>query len=1342
MNGSFSATIGANISRFMANMRRVQQQIRTAATDVEIDVNANTNGFARAIARVRARTRQLEEDHVVITIEARIQRFQATIGRIASNIRAFGELIEHTFVGLKTTLLPAIAPLISNIGVAIANLGPMIGVVAGQTLGLVGAFGAAGIAAVAFGAVAIPIIARLFDEEAKLNAEQAKAKKSFDDLATTFRNIQTLVQTPVLEAFTTAVQTLNIVLYQLRPLINNTANAFNGLMSELRTSIGTPEIQGFLQYLNETGAQFITIFGRSIGNIFKGLASLLTNIAPLSMFAAQGFENMSKSFATWTAGLSESKKFESFVAYTMTNLPKVKSIFVDLIAGLTYFFAAFGASSSGMMDGLVNLMARFKEFSSTLSENQGFQTFLSYVSQTAPQVLSLIGNLTTFLVNLGIGMAPVGSALIQLVNGFLSWFNGLLESNRAIGIVLASVISFGGVLLAVVPNVIALSSLFTGLGTSIMIAIGKAIPFAIGLLTNFSATIAPLTGVMATFGGTVKTVFLAITGPIGIAVLAITAFIAILVKMYKENEEFRAKVDKIWNSIKDIFSSVTTAITDFVVSMWSKITSFWNDNQENISSSTKTVWNAIQKVINFAMDAISAVFTAVWPIISGVVQIAWALIKAIVETGINFVLNIIKTVMAVLNGDWTTAWDGIKGIVTTSWQLIENFLEGVNLADIGKNIIAGLAKGITNGFDLVKGAISSLASNIKSWFEKDMIIKSPSRVMANSAQWVPAGVAKGIVDNLNPIEKASQAMAKAVNPDFSQTVKATDDLMNKAKQVASKSAKETQVEIKKIEEEYAQKREELVKKSTDAIAETKAKANDKEKSLNATQQRSITNNQVKTNDQLIKLEKEKANKIKEINDKSEKNRYDALKQYLDRNVQLEKLTTQEVASYWEYVTRTFKEGTDERIEAQIQFNKAIKDLTVEQFEKEKSYVDLMKRYKTLSLTQELKVYEDYIGKHKKGSEEQIYYQQKIEDTRVAIHERLLSLNAEFTDKIKQSQQAEIDGIAAINDKYKQAEDARYNSYQTALGLFDAIQEKEEVVGETLLINLHGQIVQMKNWADSMQALANKGINKGLLEELQAAGPSAAKELSALNNLTESQLNEYNMLWLQKSTIARNQAQIELKGLREDADKEIEQLKSTTATQLDQYKKDWIVQIKAIRNGTTGEFNPMISSLSQIGMDAMRGLAKGMRDQTDEVRKAAQEVSNVIDQTIRKNLQIKSPSRVTAKDGMYAGQGLVEGLNSTKSEVSKATRGLTEMMQNDLSAASLGLETSLSGGVNSNLVNSYEMTSGNDQVSLLKQIAGLIGKLNLTVELDGDIISEKVDQNRGYNYSALRNVRGY
>jgi len=1518
MNGNFTARIGARITEFMARMRQVRETIRTSANDVRVDIGADVSQFNRRMAEIRARIAALIRDRVVVKIEARIENFQRKIQRIATDIRAFGELMQHTLTGSLIAVLPMIAPLIANIGVAIANLGPMIGTLAGSTFALAGAFASAGVAAGAFAAVAIPTIKKLFDENAQLNAAQKNAKDSFDNMKSTYQGLVKETEKPVLNAFTSAMQATNTLLTKLRPLFISSAQAVSSLMTQLNEAIGTPPIQKFLDYLNTTGAPMLKTVSRSMGNLLQGVFSMLTAFAPLTASTAKGFEEMTARFAEWSNGLSGSSKFQAFMDYVNTNMPKIRAIFRDATAGIVYFFSAFGGSSSDMMSGLANMMARFKEWSASLSQNQGFQTFLSYVQQTAPSVLQLIGNITKLLVNLGIGMAPVGAGLMNIVNKILEFINEGMEGNRVIGVLLASFISIGGVLLAVVPNIIAFRELFKGLGPAITGGIGKAIPFVTGLFTNFSGTMAKIGSAIKNFGKPIVKAFAMMTSPVGLVILAIVGFIAILVRLYQTNDKFRAQVQAVWSAIKTGISVAVTAIKDLVMSVWTQITTFWNENQESIKSTASTIWNAIGTVVTTVMSAIGAIMQFIWPVVKALIVSTWEAIKNVIQGAINIILGIIKTFSALFKGDWQGVWDGIKQIlsgalqavwgvvnlyfigkllgplkafgstaktffqgiwtaikgiftntlatirntvdtiftgmgasikaiwkgiksffdsiltgiksifmniwrgiasfldnmftsisglvravwngiksvissvlnaianvvksiwngiknsitsilngikstitsiwngfknivstamgnvktaVINGWNAAKSFLESISLVKIGEYIVAGLVKGINNWFGKVKAKVAELAELLPAWLRKKLGIHSPSREMAKVAKWIPAGVATGIYNNMDYIKKSAEAMSKAAIPNFQQTVQATTNMMDSAKKILASKTSEIKKEIKTVEAEYAKKKAEATKKSNNKIAEINAKANDKKKKLTAAQQRQILKLHDDEKSALEKIEKEKAKKIDAIRSKSAKEQYDKLKEYAEHQVGLEKWSTKEQAAYWQYATSLFKEGTEERIKAQIEYNKSMAELTTEQFNKEKDYVDRRKKYNLMSLTQELAAYEKYVKAYKVGSEERIYYEDKIAETKQAIHDRLMALNEEYISKIKDVQQAEIDGIKELQKAYQDAEDARAKEIANAISIFDEFERKTDVFGSKLIENLRGQVDAMRDWANDLQMLAAKGVDKGLIAELQAIGPSAQAEIAALNKLSLGELNEYENLWKEKTQIARERAQLELTGQRKDMTDQIEKLQTETKSKLEQYQTEWVEQIKQIREGTKNEFNPMISSMKEIGINAIEGLRNGLASQVPALQAQANEIANTIDKTIRKALQIKSPSRVLEKSGVFSGQGIIQGLASTKGMLENTVRSLTDIMQTEISAASIGLSTALNGGMDSHLLNSYELTSSQDQIGVLKQIAALISKLDFVVELDGDVISEYVDRNQSNRVSSRRTTIG-
>lgn len=91
-----------------------------------------------------------------------------------------------------------------------------------------------------------------------------------------------------------------------------------------------------------------------------------------------------------------------------------------------------------------------------------------------------------------------------------------------------------------------------------------------------------------------------------------------------------------------------------------------------------------------------------------------------------------------------------------------------------------------------------------------------------------------------------------------------------------------------------------------------------------------------------------------------------------------------------------------------------------------------------------------------------------------------------------------------------------------------------------------------------------------------------------------------------------------------------------------------------------------------------GLANGMRSQLGTVRAVAAQLAAAADAAIQAKARIGSPSKVMAKNGMWIGQGLVNGLEGMYSKVHKAAYGLFDIPQlSNPKMAFSGINASLS-----------------------------------------------------------------
>jgi len=766
--------VTVDLNDFYIQMAEMEATTKAVLKKDEKTIGADISNFMRKAAQVAVVARTLAQTKIIIPIEARIKKYTATIARISQTTRAFGELAQTTFQGIGLSLAPAIVPLIATLGGLLGQLGPMIGTLAGSTFALGSAFGVAGIGAGAFAGLMVSNLKSVFkatDDVAKiqekiseetdnkkraellekikniqgnLTGEQMKAYDAMGKLSGAWSKLSDSLQSPVIKIFTDFLGIMGDNIRRLTPMFQGSVKAFDTLTTSLGKAFKGEQMMAFFKYLNTSAGPLLVTMGKAIGNFILGILNMVTAFSGLTADTSKGFLAMSESFAEWTAGLGESKKFQSFVDYVKENMPKIRSIFSDAFQGIINVFAGFAPSSADMMTSLQDMMERFKKWSSTLSTNKGFQNFIDYVKENGPKAVAFIGNLVTSIVNIGIALAPMGAKVLEVVNAFLDWMNNLMETNPLLGKVVAWVIVIIGVLLALAPNIIAFGTLFSGAG-GIIIGAMKLIMARTALMrAKF------VTGMAMMVTSMVKA---------ATAMAVNTAkIIAKWVIMGTKSMIQGAKVAAAWtlSTGKAMAVSVGKMIATSAVFV------------------AKWVWMGVQALAQAARMA-AAWFIALGPI-------GWV-IAAVVGLAILIILNWDK-IKAKTIEIWTKVWTAVKEAAA---KMVEFLVKGIakmigkirempgkvrefvsDMKQAGADLIGGVIKGITGKIGEGLSAIGGFASSLLSRFKKDTGTKSPSRYFANISKYFAPGIVRGIDKTshlaVNSISNLATSLTDAFSP--------------------------------------------------------------------------------------------------------------------------------------------------------------------------------------------------------------------------------------------------------------------------------------------------------------------------------------------------------------------------------------------------------------------------------------------------------------------------------------------------------------------------------------------------------------------------------------------------
>jgi len=411
-------------------------------------------------------------------------------------------------------------------------------------------------------------------------------------------------------------------------------------------------------------------------------------------------------------------------------------------------------------------------------------------------------------------------------------------------------------------------------------------------------------------------------------------------------------------------------------------------------------------------------------------------------------------------------------------------------------------------------------------------------------------------------------------------------------------------------------------------------------------------------------------------DKAMKSLFENSKRFIEDRKFFNEMSLAEELAAWERVQSRYKKGTDERREADREVYRIRQELFREGFESSKEWIDREKTYRGMSLAEELAAWERVQTRYAVGTAERAEAEQNLLRIRKQIYTELKAASDDYFAKVKEVNEKLAEEESRLTEEYNRAVQDRARAIAASFGLFDAVEQKDAANGDELLKNLRNQVSYLENWSADLRKLSSRGIDRGLLAELEQMGPNAAGEIAALVRMSEAELSEYEKLWREKNSIARSQALVELQGLRNETQREIAQLRSEAASQLEMYASEFTEKVKGIRTGTKSEFDALNEEMPQMGADLITGLMSGLDRMSGALTEKARKLAQSVADTMKSVLDIHSPSRVMRDEvGKMIGAGLAEGIVDSTRRVQTALRLSAQQMH----AGAAGVAGSTSGG---------------------------------------------------------------
>lgn len=265
----------------------------------------------------------------------------------------------------------------------------------------------------------------------------------------------------------------------------------------------------------------------------------------------------------------------------------------------------------------------------------------------------------------------------------------------------------------------------------------------------------------------------AITAILGALGVAIAAVVGVVVGLFSGIAQaiapFIQMIVAVVTNVVTIITGIVQVITGVLQLIWGAVTgnqklieqgtekfkaglmNIWTGLVNGIHAIVTGVFNTISAFIAGFGEGIAAYFTSLWTRVTGGTTTATQNIKTSFMNGLNSLLTSIST--------WAT---GIVDKFRTMGTNAANALKNFNWRQAGRDIVSGIANGITSAAQWAVNAIIALArsmwNSLTNFFQSD----SPSKLTFGLGENITAGIAKGLQFSTPVAVKASEETASAV----------------------------------------------------------------------------------------------------------------------------------------------------------------------------------------------------------------------------------------------------------------------------------------------------------------------------------------------------------------------------------------------------------------------------------------------------------------------------------------------------------------------------------------------------------------------------------------------------
>jgi tape measure domain-containing protein len=865
----------------------------------------------------------------------------------------------------------------------------------------------------------------------------------------------------------------------------------------------------------------------------------------------------------------------------------------------------------------------------------------------AKGLLALAASLGIIVVAMKLLESSVGgSAAILIMSASLTVMAGVLEK---LGNLSLAQIGKGLLSLVGIFTVMGLAALVLAPLTPVILALSAAVGLlgigVVAISAGLMAFSVALTALAAAGAAGVAVLILAIKQILELIPLAMQKFgegIISFARVLADNgpvllDAMTTLLNKIIDAIIDVTPKVAKALILLLADLLKTLA-------EYVPEMARSGMELILGVLKGIADNIGEIVATGIDIVVNFIEGIASKIPDVIQAGVDMILAYINGLADAIRKDTPLMIDAVDNLMTSMVEAAAAWFK--HWSDIGGNLVDGLVQGLKDNINSAVNAANDLGSFVINAAKKTLGVHSPSTLFKEIGNNLTKGLTLGINDGSGQAVDASKSMSEDVTKASSGVVKKSNASAKSAFDKAVDWIDERKYYNKLSLKEELTAWEDLQKKYKIGSEERK-----------------------KADREVYRVKQEL---IKEAQD-AEKASYDKSSQWIQDEKYYKRLSLEDELAAWERVQARYKEGTEERKNADKEVYRVKQELIQRGLDDEKTAFDKsvqwiqdQKDFNKLTLAEELEAWKRIQQQYAEGTEErkqadkEVYdLEKQINDINIDYQQRILDLQSQTNEKRRQLEQDYANDVRDINDQLaadiasanREYEDAVKNRTQTlydSYGLFDKPEVQKPVKGTDLLNNLQGQVDQFEDWQKNIDELAKKGIDEGLLEELRKMGPAANAQIKALNGLTDEDLQKYVDLWKTKNSDAKDQAITELEDLRAQTDAKIAELNANAATRLSELRSNFQSNLDAINADEATQLTALQTEWSQkIG--ALTTETKTQFDtMSTKIQGTVKELSTNTTKeftTLAGNIQTEMKTPDWNSVGVYIVDGMTEGVRS-------------------------------------------------------------------------------------------------